>query len=53
MFEHVRLPHYDTYFQTVRNLLKPGGIALSHTIRRCAPPDAANPWATKYIFLGG
>jgi cyclopropane-fatty-acyl-phospholipid synthase len=53
MFEHVGLPHYNTYFQTVRNLLKPDGIAVIHTIGRCAPPDATNPWITKYIFPGG
>ncbi len=46
-------PYYDTYFQTLRSLLKPDGIALIHTIGRCAPPDATNPWITKYIFPGG
>lgn len=53
MFEHVGIPHYDTYFKTVRDLLTPDGIALIHTIGRCAPPDATNPWVTKYIFPGG
>ncbi len=53
MFEHVGLPHYATYFDTVRKLLKPDGIAVVHTIGRCAPPDATNPWISKYIFPGG
>ncbi len=53
MFEHVGLPHYDTYFRQVRSLLKPDGVALIHTIGRCAPPDATNPWISKYIFPGG
>jgi cyclopropane-fatty-acyl-phospholipid synthase len=53
MFEHVGLPHYDTFFQTVKNLLSPDGIALIHTIGRSAPPDATNPWISRYIFPGG
>jgi len=53
MFEHVGLPHYDTYFETVRDLLTPDGIALIHTIGRCVSPDATNPWISKYIFPGG
>lgn len=53
MFEHVGLPHYDTYFQKIRDLLTPDGVALVHTIGRCASPDATNPWISKYIFPGG
>ena len=53
MFEHVGLPHYAAYFQTVRNLLTPDGVALIHTIGRSAPPDATNPWIARYIFPGG
>lgn len=53
MFEHVGLPHYDTFFQTVKNLLSPDGIALIHTIGRSAPPDATNPWISRYIVPGG
>jgi cyclopropane-fatty-acyl-phospholipid synthase len=53
MFEHVGLPHYDTFFQTVKNLLSHDGIALIHTIGRSAPPDATNPWISRYIFPGG
>ncbi|WP_157044750.1 SAM-dependent methyltransferase [Roseobacter sp. GAI101] len=53
MFEHVGLPHYGTYFETVRNLLSPDGVALIHTIGRSAPPDATNPWISRYIFPGG
>lgn len=53
MFEHVGLPHYDTYFQRIRDLLTPDGVALIHTIGRCATPDATNPWISKYIFPGG
>jgi cyclopropane-fatty-acyl-phospholipid synthase len=53
MFEHVGLPHYRTYFERVRNLLTPDGVALIHTIGRPTPPDATNPWINKYIFPGG
>jgi len=53
MFEHVGLPHYDTYFQRIQDLLAPDGVALVHTIGRCAVPDATNPWISKHIFPGG
>ncbi|MBK45616.1 MAG: SAM-dependent methyltransferase [Roseovarius sp.] len=53
MFEHVGVPHYDTYFATVERLLKPDGIALIHFIGRAGPPGATSPWITKYIFPGG
>ncbi len=53
MFEHVGVPHYDEYFDTVRERLKPDGIALIHTIGRVAPPGATSPWIAKYIFPGG
>ena len=53
MFEHVGVPHYDTYFKSVQRLLAPDGIALIHTIGRAAPPSATSPWILKYIFPGG
>ena len=53
MFEHVGLPNFDTYFQTVRDRLTPDGIALIHTIGTTDPPLARNAWLTKYIFPGG
>jgi len=53
MFEHVGVPHYDEYFDTVRERLTPDGIALIHTIGRVAPPGATSPWIAKYIFPGG
>ena len=53
MFEHVGLPHYDRYFNAVRDLLKDDGLALIHTIGWTARPDATNPWIAKYIFPGG
>lgn len=53
MFEHVGVPQYDTFFDTVERLLTPDGIALIHTIGRSDPPGATSPWILKYIFPGG
>ena len=53
MFEHVGLPHYNTYFEKLRDLLDPDGVALIHTIGWTAPASATNPWIEKYIFPGG
>ena len=53
MFEHVGVPQYDTFFDTVERRLKPDGIALIHTIGRSRPPGATSPWILKYIFPGG
>ena len=47
MFEHVGLPHYAEYFQTVHDRLKPDGVALIHSIGRVAPPSATSPWIAK------
>ena len=53
MFEHVGLPHYQQYFDTVERLLKPDGVALIHSIARADGPGATDPWTVKYIFPGG
>ena len=53
MFEHVGVPYYPAYFGKVRDLLKPDGVALIHTIGRSERPRATNPWIRKYIFPGG
>ena len=53
MFEHVGVPHYREYFDTVKARLKEDGVALIHTIGRASPPGATSPWITKYIFPGG
>jgi cyclopropane-fatty-acyl-phospholipid synthase len=53
MFEHVGVPHYREYFDTVKARLKPDGVALIHTIGRASPPGATSPWIAKYIFPGG
>ena len=53
MFEHVGVPHYREYFRHVHNFLTKDGIALIHTIGRCAPPSYTSAWIRKYIFPGG
>ena len=53
MFEHVGVPFYDTYFDTIRQLLTEDGVALVHTIGRFNPPGFTNPWIRRYIFPGG
>lgn len=53
MFEHVGLPHYETYFRHCRRLLKDDGVMLLHTIGCTGVPVHAEPWLDKYIFPGG
>ena len=53
MFEHVGVGYYRAYFRKIRELLSDDGVALIHTIGRCTPPGATNPFIAKYIFPGG
>lgn len=53
MFEHVGRRNFQTYFDKVRNLLRPKGVALIHTIGSYSAPQPTNPWIGKYIFPGG
>jgi cyclopropane-fatty-acyl-phospholipid synthase len=53
MFEHVGLPRYQPFFDTVERLLATDGVALLHTIARADGPGATDPWTAKYIFPGG
>jgi cyclopropane-fatty-acyl-phospholipid synthase len=53
MLEHVGVPQYATYFDQVARLLDPDGIALIHSIGRCAPPITQSQWINRYIFPGG
>ena len=52
MFEHVGAAHFRTFFDTLRRVLKPDGVALLHAIGRMEPPGGTNPWLRKYIFPG-
>jgi cyclopropane-fatty-acyl-phospholipid synthase len=53
MFEHVGTRFYPTYFGKCRELLKPDGVMLLHTIGLMDGPWYPNPWLEKYIFPGG
>ena len=53
MFEHVGVNHYRAFFEKVKGLLKPDGVALLHAIGRMEGPADTNPWIRKYIFPGG
>jgi cyclopropane-fatty-acyl-phospholipid synthase len=52
MFEHVGLPNYRRYFDTIKHQLSPNGVALVHTIGCFTDTGGANPWLEKYIFPG-
>jgi cyclopropane-fatty-acyl-phospholipid synthase len=53
MFEHVGIVHFDEFFNHMRDLLKPDGVALLHSIGRKGGPSATASWIRKYIFPGG
>jgi cyclopropane-fatty-acyl-phospholipid synthase len=53
MFEHVGAKHYDEFFAKCRDLLKPDGVMLLHTIgtlgQAATSPD---PFTDKWVFPG-
>ncbi|WP_440142595.1 class I SAM-dependent methyltransferase [Bosea sp. (in: a-proteobacteria)] len=53
MFEHVGVPHYAQFFDRIRTLLTPSGIAVLHAIGRMHGPSTTSHWIQKYIFPGG
>ena len=53
MFEHVGIGHYREFFNKMRDLLRPDGVALLHSICRCDGPNVTSAWTEKYIFPGG
>lgn len=53
MLEHVGQYQYGQFFGKVRELLKPDGVALIHTIARMDKPQPVGAWIRKYIFPGG
>jgi cyclopropane-fatty-acyl-phospholipid synthase len=53
MFEHVGAAHFDAFFAKCRDLLKPDGVMLLHTIGRLgATSGAPDSFTDKYIFPG-
>ena len=52
MFEHVGAAHYEEFFAKCRELLKPDGVMLLHTIGKLGKAAAPDPFTDKYIFPG-
>ncbi len=52
MFEHVGIPFYRTFFDKVRDLMKPDGVMPLHTIGHSNPPTVTDPRIRKYICPG-
>lgn len=50
LMEHVGPKNYREYMQVVDRCLKPGGVALVHTIAGNRTIDHMEPWFAKYIF---
>ena len=50
MFEHVGVRNYRTYLAKARELLRPDGLFLLHTIGNNRSSVATDPWIEKYIF---
>ena len=53
MFEHVGVRNYRTYLEKARELLRPDGLFLLHTIGSNESSLATDPWVEKYIFPNG
>jgi len=52
MFEHVGAAHYEEFFAKCRELLKPDGVMLLHTIGKYGKASAPDPFTDKYVFPG-
>src|SRR5690348_5315318 len=53
MFEHVGAKNYDEFFAKCRELLKPQGVMLLHTIGKLGDASSSpDPFTDKYIFPG-
>nr|WP_311550998.1 cyclopropane fatty acyl phospholipid synthase [Wenzhouxiangella marina] len=53
LLEHVGPKNYQGFFRLVRDRLRPGGLALIHSIGGNRSRRTADRWITKYIFPGG
>lgn len=53
MFEHVGEKNYPTYFNVAKEVLRPEGIFLLHTIGSHTTTSSTDPWIDKYIFPNG
>lgn len=53
MFEHVGVRNYRTYLAKARELLRPDGLFLLHTIGSNRSTYTTDAWIEKYIFPNG
>ncbi|WP_018949588.1 cyclopropane fatty acyl phospholipid synthase [Thioalkalivibrio sp. ALMg11] len=53
LMEHVGPKNFRAFFDLARARLKPGGLALVHTIGGNISRTSTDPWIAKYIFPGG
>ncbi|QOC24047.1 cyclopropane fatty acyl phospholipid synthase [Wenzhouxiangella sp. AB-CW3] len=53
LMEHVGPKNYRGFFDLARERLKPGGLALIHTIGGNVSRNDVDPWIGKYIFPYG
>lgn len=53
MFEHVGTKNYPTFFNKAKQLLKPDGLFLLHTIGLDQTAKTLDTWTDKYIFPNG
>jgi len=53
MMEHVGQAFYRAYFRKIREVLKPSGIAIVHTMARMGGPGTTDKFMQKHIFPGG
>ncbi|HEX8263157.1 MAG TPA: cyclopropane-fatty-acyl-phospholipid synthase family protein [Allosphingosinicella sp.] len=53
MMEHVGKPFYRAYFRKIRDVLKPDGIAVVHTMARLGGPGTTDRFMQKHVFPGG
>jgi len=52
MLEHVGYKNYEAFMKHVQSCLKPGSIALVHSIGNNTSSVSQDPWLDKYIFPG-
>lgn len=53
MFEAVGARNFRTYMESVRKVIKPGGLFLLHTIGGNTSTLTTDPWIDRYIFPNG
>lgn len=51
MFEHTGRENYQKFFELIKKVTRPDGLALVHTIGKVRPIPT-DPWLEKYIFPG-